>query len=68
MTYTTKQGDMFDGIAHNVLGSIRHTGTLILSNPDYAGIFKFDAGCVLQLPAITAQEAAGLPPWKEGAT
>lgn len=65
-TYETKSGDMFDGIAKAIYGSERYASDLMRENPRYAGVFRFAAGCVLQVPEIeTAVVYDDLPPWKK---
>lgn len=65
-TYTTVQGDMWDLIAHNQLGSASHTETLMNANLQHINIHIFPAGIVLTLPAVTDNETPStLPPWKQ---
>ena len=65
-TYTTVQGDTWDMIAHQQLGSTDYTDQLISANLEHIGTFRFPAGITLRLPEIA--EAPGvngnLPPWK----
>ena len=65
-TYTTKQGDMWDGIAYSQLGSTAHTSALMLANRKHLGIFLFPAGIVLQLPEVeNSSTPISSPPWKQ---
>lgn len=65
MTYSTKQGDMFDSISYERLGSCRYTPLLIKKNPAFADVFVFDAGVELELPEAEQKKATvKLPPWK----
>lgn len=67
-TYTTAQGDMWDSIAYQQLGSVAYTHQLLLLNQQYHDIYIFPAGVVLTLPdvdATTDTAAAALPPWKQ---
>lgn len=65
-TYTTVQGDMWDSIAHNILGDVAHTDKLINLNQRYREYYMFPAGIVLQLPEVTETTAkTTLPPWKQ---
>ena len=65
-TYTTVQGDMWDHIAHDKLGSVRHTGALLRANRQYLGYYIFPAGIVLTLPEVEEEAAAvSLPPCKQ---
>lgn len=63
-SYTTKQGDTWDIIAHQQLGSTDYTDRLISANPEHLGIFLFPAGVTLRLPEITEKASGNLPPWK----
>lgn len=66
-THTTIQGDMWDRIAHDKLGDVRHTGALLRANRQYLGYFIFPAGIVLTLPEVEKEVAASsLPPWRQG--
>ena len=49
-TYTTRQGDAWDAIAHRVYGSVKYTGWLMENNHPHLGTFRFQAGVVLQTP------------------
>jgi len=64
-TYTTVQGDMWDSIAYQQLGSCQHAGALMLSNQDYLNYFMFPAGIALTLPEITDTAPGTAPPWKQ---
>ncbi len=67
-TYTTKSGDMWDLIAHNVLGSRQHTDTLMRANTQYREYFIFPSGIVLTLPKVTNKTVNEyLPSWKRAA-
>lgn len=65
MTYTTKQGDMWDTIAHNQLGSVSYTDKLMNINRKYREVFIFPAGITLDLPDIQTVVSSKLPPWKK---
>lgn len=65
-TYTTVQGDMWDSIAYQKLGSESHTGELMAKNMQYAAYYTFPAGIVLELPEILTDELIDtLPPWRK---
>lgn len=67
-TYTTVQGDMWDSIAYQQLGSVAYTHQLLRLNQQYHDIYIFPAGVVLTLPEVdvtTDTAAAALPPWKQ---
>ncbi len=63
-TYTTKQGDTWDIIAYQQLGSTDHTDRLISANLEHVGTFLFPAGVALRLPEIEEKTSGSLPPWK----
>lgn len=63
-TYTTIQGDTWDMIAYQQLGSTNDTDRLISANLEYAGTLLFPAGVTLRLPEIAEKPNANLPPWK----
>lgn len=65
-TYTTKQGDMWDSIAHTQCGNAQAMTALILANQQYADIYIFPAGIVLNIPEIEQKPAnTQVPPWKK---
>ncbi len=66
MTYTTVQGDKWDGITHKMYGDTRFTDVLIAANPQYRKIYIFSAGVILDIPEVeTKISADNLPPWKK---
>ena len=64
-TYTTKQGDMWDGIAYEQLGSVAYTDRLQRVNIKYSHLFTFPAGIVLTLPEKEETIGVSAPPWKK---
>lgn len=66
-TYTTVQGDMWDGIAYSKMGSVAYTDKLMRANQEYAGYYILPAGITLTLPDVdtTADDISVLPPWKK---
>jgi phage tail protein X len=64
--YITKQGDMFDQIAFNQLGSERYTKELMEANPKYIDHVIFSAGIKLTIPdiATVSTTATSTPPWR----
>ena len=64
-SYTTIQGDMWDGVAKRQYGNEAYLKQLLEANPDYADYVIFPAGIVLTLPDIDTAETVKLPPWKE---
>ena len=66
-TYTTVQGDTWDGIAFKLFGSEANMSQLIAANRAHAETVVFGAGVVLAIPEIeTASVPSTLPPWKTG--
>lgn len=63
-TYTTRGGEQWDQIALAVYGDEGKTGFLMESNPRQLGIFQFDAGTVLNTPALPEGQDGSLPPWR----
>ena len=64
--YVTKQGDMWDIIAHNLLNSESKVGDLLSINAEYAGIYIFPAGIKLEIPEGPDYSTPNsLPPWKQ---
>ncbi len=64
-TYTTKQGDMWDGIAYRMYGDVKFTDVLINANPEYREVYIFSEGAVLDVPEVEERISADdLPPWK----
>lgn len=64
-TYTTKQGDAWDAIAFKVYGDVKYTGWLMQHNFPHLDIFVFEAGVVLQTPALPEDDQlANLPIWR----
>ena len=64
-TYVTKQGDMWDLIAYNELGSTKHTHRLMLANQDFLAYHIFPEGIPLVLPEVPeVVNYDALPPWR----
>ncbi|MDR1158361.1 MAG: phage tail protein [Oscillospiraceae bacterium] len=64
-TYTTIQGDMWDGIAHTQLGSAFYKDSLMTANRKYLRYYIFPAGITLTLPDEGEESSADLPPWRQ---
>ena len=64
-TYTTKQGDTWDGICYKTLGDERYVDRLMKLNPAFINTYIFSAGVVLSLPDAEANIPDNLPPWKQ---
>lgn len=63
-TYRTKQGDMWDSIAFEVMGGCGYTDLLIRANRQHINTFFFPAGVVLTVPDVDEPVYDNLPPWK----
>ena len=64
--YVTVQGDMWDKIAHDQLGSEKYTDALMEANPEYHDVYIFSAGVPLAIPDVDEYTAEDdLPPWKK---
>lgn len=66
MIYTTVQGDMWDKIAVQTLGSDKYTDSLMRANSQYVDVYVFSSGVELTIPEVDELETADdLPPWKQ---
>lgn len=63
-TYTTIQGDMWDLIAYQQMGSEMYMNTLMAANLRYREVVVFPAGVTLTLPTVTTVVNSLLPPWQ----
>ena len=63
-TYTTVQGDGWDGIAKRLYGTEAAMNVLLEANQDYNDITVFSAGVVLTVPEYEAPRTNLLPPWR----
>ena len=52
MSYTTKSGDTWDGIAKTVYGDELKADVLMTANREYIEVYKFDSGVVLATPEV----------------
>lgn len=64
-TYTTMQGDMWDGIAYRLFGDCAIAPQIMALNPQYLEHYIFPQGIVLQLPDPDLTVSDPLPPWKQ---
>lgn len=65
-TYTTKQGQAWDQIARDALGSEKLMHLLIRANPKHRYTVFFSAGAELKVPDVDSdQKPKSLPPWKK---
>ncbi len=65
-SYTTIQGDTWDGIAFRLWGREHLMSALMQANPDHADVLMFPAGVVLNVPEVNVnaiQPITELPPW-----
>ena len=53
-TYTTTQGDMWDSIAFQQMGSVDYTDQLMNANQQYREYYTFPAGIALTIPRPAA--------------
>ena len=65
MTYTTKQGDTWDGIAYSQMGDCSYTKDIMWINQEHLGYYTFPAGVVLTLPEAVIPVDSSAPPWKQ---
>jgi len=67
MTYTTKQGDMWDSISKKLYGNEKYTEQLMKANTAYISTVVFSAGVILIAPDVDAASSASVssrPPWR----
>lgn len=66
-SYITTQGDMWDSIAQDQMGSTDHTGLLMRANMRHTllGLYLFPAGVRLVIPDVPQRVSSELPPWKQ---
>lgn len=62
--YTTRQGDMWDSIAFDQMGSELQMSRLIEVNPEHRAVVVFSAGIELVIPDVAETATTNLPPWK----
>lgn len=63
-TYTTIQGETWDGIAFKIYGSEQYADFLMANNYSNLDILVFSAGTVLNTPGLPENEDGELPPWR----
>ena len=63
-TYITNEGDVWDQIAFDTMGSSRHTGALMRANGAHLHISVFPRGITLVIPEIPAAENVTAAPWR----
>ena len=63
--YTTKQGDEWDKIAFDQLGSEHLVDRLITANSEYQNVVVFAAGIKLKIPQVEiSAQIFGPAPWR----
>lgn len=69
-TYTTIQGDTWDGIAYKLYGDEKYMKNLIEANWFYTDVLVFSAGVELTVPEITEEEKDddNLPIWRQSSS
>ena len=65
VTYTTIQGDTWDGIAFKLYGDESYMKDLIEANLDYADVMVFSSGTELSCPDLVYEVDNGVPFWRE---
>ncbi|WP_110933808.1 tail protein X [Paenibacillus bouchesdurhonensis] len=63
-TYTTIQGDTWDGISFKLFGEERFSVQLMNANPGHIETVVFSGNIVLHVPELPAEQSQTLPPWK----
>lgn len=65
MIYVTSEGDMWDKIAYDQMGSEKFMGELIRNNDDLVDVVVFPAGVEVNIPELDDTQT-DLPPWRSG--
>ena len=64
-TYKTRLGDTWDSISHRLTGGTNQVAALLSVNQDYADVFIFDAGVLINVPDFeTEADTSQYPPWR----
>lgn len=64
--YTTRQGDTWDILAHDIYGSEKLMHVLISANPAHANTIVFTAGIQLIIPEIPRVDSNSMrAPWDD---
>lgn len=64
MTYTTIQGDTWDGVAFSLYGDAQLMTLMINANPQHAATVVFSGNVTLNVPEKPAEASDTLPPWR----
>lgn len=67
-TYTTIQGDTWDGIAYKLYGNEKHMKELIEANWSRIDTLVFSAGVELDVPELPEESDEDLPIWRQSST
>ncbi len=65
MIYVTSEGDMWDKIAYEQMGSENFMGELIRNNDDLVDVVVFPSGVEINVPEVDDTQT-DLPSWRSG--
>lgn len=65
MIYVTSEGDMWDKIAYEQMGSENFMGELIRNNDDLVDVVVFPSGIKINVPEVDDTQT-DLPSWRRG--
>lgn len=65
MIYVTSEGDMWDKIAYEQMGSENFMGELIRNNDDLVDVVVFHSGVEINVPEVDDTKT-DLPSWRSG--
>lgn len=65
MIYVTSEGDMWDKIAYEQMGSETFMGELIRNNDDLVDVVVFPSGVEINVPEVDDTQT-DLPSWRSG--
>lgn len=65
MIYVTSEGDMWDKIAYEQMGSENYMGELIRNNDDLVDVVVFPSGVEINVPEVDDTQT-DLPSWRSG--
>lgn len=65
MIYVTSEGDMWDKIAYEQMGSENFMGELIRNNDDLVDVVVFHSGVEINVPEVDDTQT-DLPSWRSG--
>lgn len=64
-TYVTEDGDVWDKIAHDTMGSSLHTAELMRANSAHIRVSVFPRGVTLKIPEVPTQSGTTAAPWRK---